>query len=143
MRRKERHSSTTSESTHSTDDAFPYVERRYTVEQSAILGEMSSSESEGEDTYSEDHEPGEEGLGLASSLGEEEYKTWAVGEAEAEVGRGLASQGQEGGIEFHAVIVSDAYSGKHCFPESGQLKLRRPLPQIRAKGFFSQVLLLE
>ena len=45
------------------------------------------------------------------------------------------------GLTFHAQIVRDDYvDKKHCLP-SGELKPRRPLPQVRERDFFSKLVL--
>lgn len=47
-------------------------------------------------------------------------------------------QGTEGLI-YTAMLVSDDYDNpKHCTPEGG-LKTRRPMPQVRARDFFSSL----
>lgn len=45
----------------------------------------------------------------------------------------------EGGLIYHAFLVSDEYyEPKHC-TEEGSLKSRRPIPQVRARDFFSSL----
>ena len=45
----------------------------------------------------------------------------------------------EGGLIYHALLVSDDYfDPKHCTKE-GNLKTRRPMPQVRCRDFFSSL----
>ena len=78
---------------------------------------------------------------------EEEEEHLDLDEAEAgalaDVREDDASDGAEvshaGGLLWHASIVSDDFADpKHCDGE-GHLKLRRPVPQIRASDFFGKI----